>query len=65
MSDDSESEQEVIELGEEDSGEEEESNDSGDEQSEEKGPTMRDLYAGNVVSPYQWWLMAAPVVTLF
>lgn len=45
---DSESENEVIDLGEEDSGEED-SNDSGDD-SEGAGPTMKDLYEGNVVS---------------
>ena len=39
-------EEDVIELGEEDSGEEE-SNDSGDDS--EAGPTMKDLYEGNVV----------------
>ena len=44
---DSESENEVIDLGEEDSGEED-SNDSGDD-SEGAGPTMKDLYEGNVV----------------
>lgn len=45
---DSESENEVIELGEEDSGEEESNEDSGDD-SEGAGPTMKDLYEGKVV----------------
>ena len=52
MSDNSESENEVIDLGEEDSGEEEsnDSNDDSGDDSDGAGPTMKDLYEGKVVS---------------